>query len=140
MQDSTIELMPMLEQNHQSSLAARHFSILRWFSPLSTPQTQWPKSNKFTMKISNAAGSQMQTTVKNTKFIFTSFPMLWSRPLWRVSTMEVASLSQIDTRWPADSLEFCPHAGAADIFVCGTYKLEESTENQSETSGGAKAP
>ena len=54
--------------------------------------------------------------------------------------MEAASLSQTDTRWPADSLKFCSHAGAADIFVCGTYKLDESTENQSEASGGAKAP
>ena len=54
--------------------------------------------------------------------------------------MEAASLTQTDTRWPGGSLKFCSHAGAADIFVCGTYKLEESTENQSEASGGAKAP
>jgi len=54
--------------------------------------------------------------------------------------MEAASLSQIDTEWPADSLEFCPHVEVADIFVCGTYKLEESTEDQSETSGSAKGP
>lgn len=31
----------------------------------------------------------------------------------------------IDTGFPADSLEFCPHPSARDIFVCGTYKLEE---------------
>ena len=54
--------------------------------------------------------------------------------------MEATSLAQIDTEWPADSLEFCPHAEAADIFVCGTYKLEESSEGQSEASGSAKAP
>ncbi len=31
-----------------------------------------------------------------------------------------------DTIWPADSAEFCPHPLAQDIFVCGTYKLEQS--------------
>ncbi|KAI0825128.1 WD40 repeat-like protein [Trametes gibbosa] len=30
-----------------------------------------------------------------------------------------------DTDWPADSAEFCPHANAADVFVVGTYKLEQ---------------
>ena len=33
----------------------------------------------------------------------------------------------IDTVLPADSLEFCPNSGFHDIFVCGTYKLEELT-------------
>ena len=55
-------------------------------------------------------------------------------------TMEAESLSKIDTDWPADSLEFCPHAEAADIFVCGTYQLEESIGNNSETSGPVKVP
>jgi hypothetical protein len=57
-------------------------------------------------------------------------------------TMEAVSLSQIDTDWPANSLEFCPHAGAADIFVCGTYKLEAptQTQDQSEAPASAKAP
>ncbi|KAF5374769.1 hypothetical protein D9758_000260 [Tetrapyrgos nigripes] len=32
----------------------------------------------------------------------------------------------IDTGFPADSVEFCPHPDAQDIFVCGTYKLEHS--------------
>jgi diphthamide biosynthesis protein 7 len=59
--------------------------------------------------------------------------------------MEAASLSKIDTDWPADSLEFCPRAGATDIFVCGTYKLEESkppttTVGQSETSRPVEVP
>ena len=57
--------------------------------------------------------------------------------------MEAASFSKIDTDWPADSLEFCPHAEAADIFVCGTYKLEVSTSTtggQSETSEPVNAP
>ena len=35
-----------------------------------------------------------------------------------------------DTDWPADSGEFCPHPSALDIFVCGTYKLEQSQEGQ----------
>ncbi len=30
-----------------------------------------------------------------------------------------------DTIFPADSVEFCPHQGLQDIFVVGTYKLEE---------------
>ncbi|KAJ3550744.1 hypothetical protein NM688_g5008 [Phlebia brevispora] len=30
-----------------------------------------------------------------------------------------------DTVWPADSVEFCPHPEAVDIFACGTYKLEQ---------------
>lgn len=31
----------------------------------------------------------------------------------------------LDTAWPADSVEFCPHESASDIFVCGTYRLLE---------------
>ncbi|KAG2350359.1 WD-40 repeat-containing protein [Suillus weaverae] len=31
----------------------------------------------------------------------------------------------LDTVWPADSVEFCPHESAFDIFVCGTYQLEQ---------------
>ena len=54
--------------------------------------------------------------------------------------MEAPPFSQIDTHWPADSLEFCPHAEAADIFVCGTYKLEESTQDQSEEHESTKTP
>jgi len=34
-------------------------------------------------------------------------------------------MSCVDTVLPADSLEFCPSPGATDIFVVGTYKLEE---------------
>ena len=30
------------------------------------------------------------------------------------------------TTWPADSVEFCPHDGSQDIFVCGTYNLEST--------------
>ncbi|KAI0756984.1 WD-40 repeat-containing protein [Daedaleopsis nitida] len=46
-----------------------------------------------------------------------------------------------DTDWPADSTEFCPHTSAQDIFVCGTYKLEQSAQdaNASETEGNDEA-
>ena len=35
------------------------------------------------------------------------------------------TLTASDTVYPADSLEFCPSENALDIFVCGTYKLED---------------
>ncbi|KAF8560353.1 WD40 repeat-like protein [Imleria badia] len=31
-----------------------------------------------------------------------------------------------NSSWPADSVEFCPHDGSQDIFVCGTYNLEST--------------
>ncbi|KAM5536189.1 hypothetical protein V8D89_010088 [Ganoderma adspersum] len=37
-------------------------------------------------------------------------------------------MSGFDTIWPADSAEFCPHPSAQDVFVCGTYKLEQSQD------------
>ena len=57
-------------------------------------------------------------------------------------------MSGYDTVWPADSTEFCPHPSARDIFVCGTYKLEQSeglslhgTEHgdTEETTGGSSS-
>ncbi|TFK41150.1 WD40-repeat-containing domain protein [Crucibulum laeve] len=39
-----------------------------------------------------------------------------------------------DTGFPADSLEFCPHPQAYDIFTCGTYKLDESSAKGAENS------
>jgi len=33
--------------------------------------------------------------------------------------------TMFDTVYPADSVEFCPHPSALDVFVCGTYKLDE---------------
>lgn len=30
---------------------------------------------------------------------------------------------KLDTKWPADSVEFCPHPKATNILVCGTYFL-----------------
>ncbi|KIJ68457.1 hypothetical protein HYDPIDRAFT_81754 [Hydnomerulius pinastri MD-312] len=41
-----------------------------------------------------------------------------------------------DTVWPADSIEFCPHEGSHNIFVCGTYKLEQP---ESETTSAENA-
>ena len=35
------------------------------------------------------------------------------------------SFYTFDTVWPADSVEFCPHPDAANLFVCGTYHLEK---------------
>ncbi|KAL1951932.1 hypothetical protein VTO73DRAFT_1081 [Trametes versicolor] len=35
-----------------------------------------------------------------------------------------------DTVWPADSAEFCPHPDATDVFVVGTYKLEDSEKTE----------
>ncbi|KAI0094898.1 WD40-repeat-containing domain protein [Irpex rosettiformis] len=32
----------------------------------------------------------------------------------------------VDTEWPADSVEFCPHPDAVNILVCGTYNLEKA--------------
>ncbi|KAK2461911.1 hypothetical protein APHAL10511_006374 [Amanita phalloides] len=39
-------------------------------------------------------------------------------------------MSEFDTLYPADSLEFCPHPQATGIFVCGTYKLNEHTDGE----------
>lgn len=36
----------------------------------------------------------------------------------------------IDTVLPADSVEFCPHPDASNIFVCGTYKLHDEKNSQ----------
>jgi len=33
-----------------------------------------------------------------------------------------------DTGFPADSVEFCPHPNAQNIFACGTYKLGDSAD------------
>jgi hypothetical protein len=48
----------------------------------------------------------------------------------------------IDTVLPADSVEFCPHPDASNVFVCGTYKLQDERNPQpsdsiSTTSGSA---
>ncbi|KAI0655085.1 WD-40 repeat-containing protein [Cubamyces menziesii] len=45
-----------------------------------------------------------------------------------------------DTDWPADSAEFCPHPGAEDFFVVGTYKLEQSEKDQNDAENEESAP
>ena len=40
----------------------------------------------------------------------------------------------IDTVLPADSVEFCPHPDASNVFVCGTYKLQDEQNSQSSDS------
>ena len=35
--------------------------------------------------------------------------------------------------WPADSVEFCPHPDAFNLFVCGTYNLEKNEEDTAES-------
>lgn len=45
----------------------------------------------------------------------------------------------IDTVLPADSVEFCPHPDASDIFVCGTYKLQEEQNPSPTPSSGPAA-
>jgi len=44
----------------------------------------------------------------------------------------------IDTILPGDSVEFCPHPDVSNIFVCGTYKLQEE-QNPSPSSGPTNA-
>jgi len=36
----------------------------------------------------------------------------------------------VDTVLPADSLEFCPSPGFHEIFVCGTYKLDDQVSTR----------
>ena len=47
-------------------------------------------------------------------------------------TVERTVMSTFDTVWPADSVEFCPHPAATDIFVCGTYKLDQPEAGPAE--------
>lgn len=35
-----------------------------------------------------------------------------------------------DTIYPADTVEWCPILGYNNIFVCGTYKLEEANKSK----------
>ncbi|KAF8216236.1 WD40-repeat-containing domain protein, partial [Mycena galopus ATCC 62051] len=35
-------------------------------------------------------------------------------------------MDALDTIFPADSVEFCPHPAARDVLVCGTYNLEKN--------------
>jgi hypothetical protein len=50
-----------------------------------------------------------------------------SRRLGKLTDVIVSVMASLDTGFPADSLEFCPSPLAHDIFVCGTYKLDNDT-------------
>lgn len=41
-----------------------------------------------------------------------------------------ASLAKVDTELSADCIEFCPHGGFHDIFVCGTYQVLAPESNK----------
>ncbi|GLB36158.1 putative WD40 repeat-like protein [Lyophyllum shimeji] len=43
------------------------------------------------------------------------------------------TVTSLDTVFPADAVEFCPHPEALDIVVCGSYKLDDEP-NVSSTS------
>ncbi|KZV77637.1 WD-40 repeat-containing protein [Peniophora sp. CONT] len=45
-----------------------------------------------------------------------------------------------DTGLPADSVEFCPHPAATDIFAVGTYKLDDPRAEIGAPVGGAETP
>src|SRR6266404_4101105 len=47
-----------------------------------------------------------------------------------VSRPVFAAMQTLHTLLPADSVEFCPHPDASNIFVCGTYKLEDQQNDQ----------
>lgn len=48
--------------------------------------------------------------------------------------MNIETLHKIDTEYSADSVEWCPHAGWRNYFVCGTYQLmEEPTATTTTT-------
>jgi diphthamide biosynthesis protein 7 len=50
-------------------------------------------------------------------------------------------MAPFDTDWPADSIEFCPTPGLQNVFVCGTYKLDQPEEMADEEGDGeASAP
>lgn len=40
----------------------------------------------------------------------------------------ISTLHSIDTVYSADSVEWCPHEPHHDLFVCGTYQLEDASQ------------
>ncbi|XP_075155113.1 diphthine methyltransferase isoform X2 [Haematobia irritans] len=48
--------------------------------------------------------------------------------------LDIQLIHSVDTEYSADSVEWCPHPGYNNLFVCGTYQLKEKTEdNPGET-------
>ncbi|XP_037952395.1 diphthine methyltransferase isoform X2 [Teleopsis dalmanni] len=43
--------------------------------------------------------------------------------------MKITTLHTFNTEYSADAIEWCPCEGYLNNFACGTYQLEESTEN-----------
>jgi hypothetical protein len=62
----------------------------------------------------------------------TSAPMI--QYLYSFNSMTTA----FDTVWPSDSVEFCPE-NPQNIFVCGTYKLDQASEAADSESSNALA-
>ena len=61
-----------------------------------------------------------------------NWPFVWFRGLCQTSTSPIRmtkSLKKLDTEFPADAVEFCPHFLAQDILACGTYKLLEERDH-----------
>lgn len=47
-------------------------------------------------------------------------------------------MSMLDTIWPADSVEFCPHPNYDNLLVCGTYYLEPQTSSETNLAEAKK--
>nr|XP_040227611.2 diphthine methyltransferase [Anopheles coluzzii]XP_040227612.2 diphthine methyltransferase [Anopheles coluzzii] len=45
--------------------------------------------------------------------------------------LNIETITSHDTEQPADSIEWCPHDGWQDVFVCGTYQHERDEEPSS---------
>lgn len=55
----------------------------------------------------------------------------------KADPLTAKSLARVDTEYSADSIEFCPHPGFEDLFVCGTYQvLEPNTTAPSDGDDG----
>uniref|UniRef100_A0A182JQF1 methylated diphthine methylhydrolase n=1 Tax=Anopheles christyi TaxID=43041 RepID=A0A182JQF1_9DIPT len=53
-----------------------------------------------------------------------------------MSKLNIETIATYDTEQPADSIEWCPHGGWEDIFVCGTYQHERDEEPSSANRKG----
>ncbi|KAK4685685.1 diphthine methyl ester acylhydrolase, partial [Tremellales sp. Uapishka_1] len=47
--------------------------------------------------------------------------------------LSAESLASVDTVYSADCIEFCPHAGHQDIFICGTYQILQDVISKAST-------
>uniref|UniRef100_A0A1I8PQF6 methylated diphthine methylhydrolase n=2 Tax=Stomoxys calcitrans TaxID=35570 RepID=A0A1I8PQF6_STOCA len=51
--------------------------------------------------------------------------------------MDIQLIHTIDTEYSADSVEWCPHPDFKNLFVCGTYQLKESSEENHDATMAA---